>query len=62
MRFNSIVIFLNTRCAQELTELAAGATLNAGQTLKSPSGQSKLVLQGDGNLVVRIPPSFPWGN
>lgn len=35
--------------------MAAGATLNVGQTLKSPNGQSKLVLQGDGNLVVRVP-------
>lgn len=35
--------------------MAAGGTLNAGQTLKSPNGQSKLVLQADGNLVVRVP-------
>lgn len=40
---------------QEVTEVAAGGTLNAGQTLKSPNGQSKLVLQADGNLVVRVP-------
>jgi len=38
---------------QEVTEVAAGGTFNAGQTLKSPNGDAKLVLQGDGNLVVR---------
>ncbi len=38
---------------QELTEVSTGGTMHVGQTLKSPNGQAKLVLQGDGNLVVR---------
>jgi hypothetical protein len=49
------VINLSVGWEQEVTEVAAGGTLNAGQTLKSPNGQSKLVLQADGNLVVRVP-------
>ena len=32
-------------------ELASNSKLNAGQTLKSPSGAYRLTLQGDGNLV-----------
>lgn len=41
-------------CLQEsVTELAAGSTLNVGQTLASPGGAAKLVFQEDGNLVVR---------
>lgn len=49
------MINLSVGWEQEVTEVAAGGTLNAGQTLKSPNGQSKLVLQADGNLVVRVP-------
>lgn len=38
-----------------MKELTAGGTLNKGQSLKSPSGNAKLVFQEDGNLVVRSP-------
>ena len=39
--------------AQALSSLSGGDTLSPGQTLASPDGQSKLVFQDDGNLVVR---------
>ena len=41
------------RSAQALSSLSAGDTLSPGQTLASPNGQSKLVFQDDGNIVVR---------
>ena len=38
--------------AQTVTSLSAGQSLSVGSTLASSDGQSKLVFQGDGNLVV----------
>lgn len=45
--------------AQTVTSLSAGETLRLGSTLASADGQSKLVFQGDGNLVVRPHPVHP---
>ena len=39
---------------QAVTSLAAGESFTKGQTMTSPDGQSKLVFQGDGNIVVGI--------
>ena len=41
------------RAAQALSSLSGGDTLSPGKTLASPDGQSKLVFQDDGNIVVR---------
>ncbi|KAK9919091.1 hypothetical protein WJX75_009330 [Coccomyxa subellipsoidea] len=51
-----------TDVSEEVTEVAAGGTLNAGQTLKSPNGQSKLVLQADGNLVLYKGGNAVWSS
>ncbi|BDA48988.1 probable comitin at C-terminar half [Coccomyxa sp. Obi] len=51
-----------TDVAPELTEMSAGGTMHVGQTLKSPSGQAKLVLQGDGNLVLYKDDQAVWAS
>ena len=45
---------------QALSSLSGGDTLSPGQTLASPDGQSKLVFQDDGNLVVRSERRRSW--
>ena len=40
---------------QAVTSLAAGESFTKGQTMTSSDGQSKLVFQGDGNIVVGVP-------
>ena len=46
---------------QTVTSLSAGDSLRKGSTMTSADGQSKLVFQGDGNIVVCIIPDLVSG-
>ena len=43
---------------QTVTSLSAGDSLRKGSTMTSADGQSKLVFQGDGNIVVCTTPDL----
>ncbi len=40
--------------------LVAGSSLSTGQSLVSSNGRAKLILQGDGNLVLYTAAGKPW--
>lgn len=44
-----------------MTSLSAGDSLRKGSTMTSADGQSKLVFQGDGNIVVCTTPASCFG-
>src|SRR5262249_12466158 len=46
-------------CSTAVTKMDPGKTLHAGESIKSPNGSYRLIMQGDGNLVLYAPGGNP---